>query len=65
MLFNRCCPIVLCKYDFARRIALNDRSLVAFVAVATSTNLVKRMTFDNNDFMPGTTFASMHKPLTR
>ena len=55
VLFSRCL-IVLCKYDFARRIMLNDRSLVAFVSAATSTNSAKRMTYDNNDFMPGYNF---------
>ena len=55
MLFSRCL-IVPCKYDFARRIMLNDCSLVAFVAAATSTNLAKRMIYDNNDFMPGDNF---------
>ena len=56
MLFSRCYPIVLSKYDFALRIALNDRSLVAFAAAATSTNLAKRMTCDNNDFVSGDKF---------
>ena len=51
MLFSPCCPIVLFKYDFARRIALNDHSLIAFVAAATSTNLAKCMTCGNNNFM--------------
>ena len=52
MLFNHCCPIVLCKYDFVRCITLNDHSLVAFIVAATSINLTKGMACDNNDFMP-------------
>ena len=35
---------VVCKYDLARRIALNDSSLVAIVAATASTNLAKYMT---------------------
>ena len=56
MLLSRCWAIVICKYDFARRIALNDRSLVAFVAAAASTNLAKCMTCSNSNFMPGNKF---------
>ena len=51
MLFSPCCPIILFKYDFARRIALNDHSLIVFVEAATSTNLAKCMTCGNNNFM--------------
>ena len=46
----------LCKNDFAHRIALNDRSLVVFVGVLTSTNLAKVWSCDNNDFMPEDNF---------
>ena len=56
MLFNRCCHMVLCKYDFAHHIPLNDCSAVKFVAVATSTKLVKHMICDNNNLMPGDNF---------
>ena len=57
MLFSRCSTIVLCKYNFACRIPLNDRSLVAFVAVVTRNNLTYCMSCHNDDFMPGDNFS--------
>ena len=61
MLFSRCCPIMLCKYNFTHHIAQNDSSLLVFVTVATSNNLGKDMTCDNNDFMPDGNFCKYVK----